>query len=77
MVRSVLLGVLSEWLADQVWLIQVMDSGFWSGEEKVGVAKAIQALMVTGKTWKPASNKPERDKDHQRTLKVQKWLDGH
>ena len=29
-----------------------------------------------GKDWKPASNKPDKDKDHQRTLKVMKWLDG-
>jgi len=63
-------------LADHVWLIQVMDSGVWSGADKIGVAQAIQALMVTSKAWKAASNKPDRDKDHQRTLKVQKWLDG-
>ena len=61
-------------LVDYIWLIQSVEAGVWTGADKVAVAQAIQVRM--GKDWKPSSNKPDKDKDHQRTLKVKKWLEG-
>lgn len=55
-----------------------LNSGKWTGEEKIAVARAVKARMQTAKKWKEKTEKknPLKDFDHQDTLKVQKWIAG-
>jgi len=59
-------------------LFQALERGHWQGDEAVEAARHIQKLMQQEKKWKPqpTGKKPEKDKDHQRTLKVMAYLKG-
>lgn len=66
-------------LAPYLVLIQAMDKNRWQGEDKRQVAAKIREMMQQEKgQWKERStkDKPERDKEYQRTLKVRQWLEG-
>jgi hypothetical protein len=58
-------------------LIGALKSERWAGEERRQVAEMARRRMLAAKTWKPTSQakKPEKDKDHQNTLLVMKWLE--
>ena len=49
----------------------------WTGDEKQSVAEWLRATLEDSGKWKPTTRakKPQKDKDHQRTLQVQRWLD--
>ncbi len=64
-------------LAPYLALIQAVEKNRWQGEDKHRVAEKIRELMRQEKgQWKENStkDKPEKDKEHQRTLKVLGWL---
>ena len=58
-------------------LINALKQDHWTGNERRQVAEMIRSRMIVAKCWKPATQKrkPERDKDHQNTLLVLKWLE--
>jgi CRISPR-associated protein Cmr6 len=65
-------------LAPYLALIQAIDKNHWQGEDKRRVAAKIRELMQQEKgQWKEKStkDKPEKDKEYQRTLKVKQWLE--
>lgn len=57
---------------------QAIESGRWSGEEKFEAARWLEDRMKAGGAWKPTTKarRPERDREHRRTLQVMRWLDG-
>ena len=64
-------------LAPELALLQKLEAGICQdSQEKREIAEHIQQLMQANKTWKEKSGKadPSKDKDHQRTLKVVKFL---
>jgi CRISPR-associated protein Cmr4 len=53
--------------------------GRWQGDDKVAVARWLQASMQAAKgRWKETSHakRPEKDKEYQNTVLVKKWLAG-
>ena len=60
--------------APHVALLQALETGAWEGEEALQVALRIGDLMVAENKWRPSSKRPNRDKDHQRTLEVASLL---
>ena len=50
--------------------------GLWQGQEKE-IAQFLQTKMREAKEWRPQSQKknPEKDREHQKTLQVMKWLE--
>lgn len=68
---------LDPWAA---WLTEV-EGGRWREEpdDERDVLERIKAAMEKAKKWKPRSSKkrPDKDKDHQRTLRVIKGLESH
>lgn len=65
-------------LAPYLALIQAIDKNLWQGEDKRQVAAKIRDLMQQEKgQWKEKTtkDKPEKDKEYQRTLKVKRWLE--
>jgi CRISPR-associated protein Cmr6 len=63
-------------MKEYVFLIRLVDDGEWAGSDKVAVAEAIKRYMDTRGNWQPKPKGSNKDKDHQRTLKVMKWLRG-
>ena len=64
-------------LAPELALLQKLEAGICQdSQEKREIAEHIKQLMQANKTWKEKSGKadPSKDKDHQRTLKVVKFL---
>ncbi|WP_295401717.1 type III-B CRISPR module RAMP protein Cmr6 [uncultured Thiocystis sp.] len=62
---------------DIVYLIGLLKSGHWQGEDKQRVAQWLERRMKDAKgQWKPQSQakKPEKDREHQNTLLVMSWL---
>ena len=59
-------------------LIAGLKAGVWSGELKIEIATIAKAMMAESGKWKEASQakRPEKDKDHQNTLLVMRWLAG-
>ena len=59
-------------------IYQVIESGRWSGDEKLEAARWLEDRMKAGGTWKPTTKarRPERDREHRRTLQILRWLDG-
>jgi len=59
-------------------LIGGLKKGTWDGEIKTQIAGKVKILMQSAKKWKEKSEKknPEKDNDHQDTLKVMAWLAG-
>ena len=59
-------------------IYQVMESGHWSGDEKLEAAQWLESRMKARGAWKPTTKarRPERDREHGRTLQVMRWLDG-
>lgn len=57
-------------------LFNALTSGRWSGEEAAEAAELIKKRMEQNGEWRPESKsrRPERDKAHQRTLTVMKFL---
>ncbi len=60
-------------------VMQAVKDGRWTGGDKVEAAKWLRRRMQQQKRWKETSQKkrPEKDRDHQNTLRVMRWLDGH
>ena len=53
--------------------------GRWQGDDKIAVARWLQASMQAAKgQWKETSHakRPEKDKEYQNTVLVKKWLAG-
>lgn len=59
-------------------IYQAIESGRWSGGEKLEAARWLENRMKVGGSWKPTTKarRPERDREHRRTLQVMRWLDG-
>ncbi len=60
-------------------VIGAVKQGKWQGEDKVAVAGWLKARMQAAKgQWKETSQakRPDKDKEHQNTLLVQRWLEG-
>ena len=59
-------------------LYQAIESGRWSRDEKLEAARWLEDRMKAGGLWKPTTNarRPERDREHRRTLQVMRWLAG-
>lgn len=54
-------------------IFQAIQSGRWTGEEKLQAARWLKTRMQKEKRWKPTSTK--KNKDHARTLGVRAWLE--
>ena len=52
--------------------------GRWTGDTKVEAAQWLEAKMIAAGLWKPVTNakNPEKNRKHQRTLRVMGWLKG-
>jgi CRISPR-associated protein Cmr6 len=64
-------------ITPELALLQKLEAGICQdSQEKREIAEHIKQLMQANKTWKEKSGKadPSKDKDHQRTLKVVKFL---
>jgi CRISPR-associated protein Cmr6 len=64
-------------ITPELALLQKLEAGICQdSQEKREIAEHIKQLMQSNKTWKEKSGKadPSKDKDHQRTLKVVKFL---
>jgi CRISPR-associated protein Cmr6 len=63
-------------LRDHLVLLNALKQKRWEGADARVVAERIRKLMIDAKIWKERSEKkdPAKDKDHQRTLEVLKWL---
>ena len=61
---------------DTVAIMHEMEQGRWAGEAKLEVAQWLRKRMRKDKKWKERSGakNPAKDRDHQRTLRVKKWL---
>ena len=48
------------------------------GDEKLEAARWLEDRLKAAGAWKPATKarRPERDREHRRTLQVMRWLDG-
>ncbi len=60
-------------------VIGAVKQGRWQGEDKIAVARWLEARMREAKgQWKESSQakKPEKDKEYQNTLLVKAWLGG-
>jgi len=57
-------------------IYQAIESGRWSGEEKLEAARWLADRMEAGREWKPTTQakRPERDRAYKRTLQVLCWL---
>ncbi|OQW66527.1 MAG: type III-B CRISPR module RAMP protein Cmr6 [Proteobacteria bacterium ST_bin11] len=57
-------------------LLEVVKSGRWQDNDRQQVLQRIQQLMLELGDWRPTTLKkdPSKDKEHQRTLEVQKLL---
>lgn len=64
--------------SDDGAIFKAMKDGAFAGDELREAATKLRALMLAAKSWKEstAAKKPEKDKEHQRTLEVMKWLKG-
>jgi len=62
--------------SDTITLMHAIKAGKWEGEEQMEVIHRLKKRMETKREWKPTSNakKPEKDKNHRRTLEVIAWL---
>ena len=59
-------------------IYQAIESGRWSGDEKLEAARWLEGRMKAGGVWKSTTKvrRPERDREHRRTLQVMRWLAG-
>jgi hypothetical protein len=62
--------------SETITLMRTIKAGKWEGEERIEVILRLKKRMETSGEWKPTSNakKPEKDKNHRRTLEVIAWL---
>lgn len=62
--------------AEYVAILQAVERGKWTGEDKIEAAKWLETTMHRERRWKEKSGKknPAKDSDHQRTLQVKRWL---
>ena len=60
-------------------VMQAVEGGRWADSDKVEAAKWLRRRMQRDRRWKETSRKkrPDRDRGHQDTLRVMRWLDGH
>ena len=56
----------------------MINRGTWTGPEQLEAAQWLADRMRAEGKWKETTNtrRPERDRDHQRTLQVMEWLQG-
>ena len=59
-------------------VIQAIESGRWTGEARTEAARWLENRMKGARRWKETSQKkqPAKDRDHQNTLLVMRWLRG-
>lgn len=62
--------------SDDSAVFSAIKDGHFSDDEIRDAAEKLKALMQAAKTWKEttAAKKPDKDKEHQRTLTVMQWL---
>ena len=62
--------------AEYIAILQAVERGKWTGEDKIEVAKWLETEMKCEGRWKEESGRknPARDRDHQRTMRVKRWL---
>lgn len=58
-------------------IFQEIVRGRWKSDDKKAAARWLETAMRAEKRWKVTSQKkrPEKDKDYQRTRRIQVWLD--
>ena len=63
---------------ESTFLFNFIRDGEWVESEKIEAAELLMKRMKKDGIWKESSAKknPNKDKDHQRTLKIQEWLKG-
>jgi len=59
-------------------VMKAAESGRWTGEARVEVARWLRDRMNRDRRWKEKSGKknPAKDQDHQRTMLIKRWLGG-
>ena len=57
-------------------VMQAVENGRWVGRDKIEAAQWLKSRMKLEKRWKKTSRakNPAKDRGHQRTLRVQRWL---
>ena len=63
-------------MPDTTAIHQQIESGRWSGEQKIEAAQWLKARMKTNGVWKETTQarRPDRDREYQRTLQIMGWL---
>lgn len=64
--------------AEYIAILQAVERRRWTGEDKIEAAKWLETAMNREGRWKEESGRknPAKDRDHQRTLQVKRWLAG-
>jgi len=59
-------------------IFRMLSDGRWSGSDRTRAAEWLERSMRSSKQWRETSGKknPTKDKAHQRTLQVKRWLGG-
>ena len=59
-------------------IVKAVESGRWTGDARVEVARWLRSRMEHDGTWREKSGKknPAKDKDFQRTIEIKRWLGG-
>lgn len=61
-------------LKPEIAVFQALSAGQFDDEDRRNAAEKLKTMMEAAKVWKPTSNKPQKDKEHKRTIQVMKWL---
>ena len=58
-------------------IFRMVEEGRWSGSDRTRAAEWLERSMRSSKQWRETSGKknPAKDKAHQRTLQVKRWLE--
>ena len=59
-------------------IFRMVGEGRWSGSDRTHAAEWLERSMRSSKQWRETSGRknPAKDKAHQRTLQVKRWLEG-
>ena len=65
-------------MSEIIAVMQVVESGRWTGAARLEVAQWLRARMEKENSWKEVSRKknPAKDREHRNTLRIKGWLEG-
>lgn len=65
-------------MSEIIAVMQVVESGRWTGAARLEVAHWLRARMEKENSWKEVSRKknPAKDREHRNTLRIKGWLEG-